>query len=267
MWFCQGKRGFEIRRWTWSLCWLGAICFPATAAEPVDFAAKVQPVLETYCVGCHCEKKHEGGLRLDTYLLALQGGDSGKSIIPGKPAESLLLQRMSLTADDEELMPPKRNGGPLPKEVVAALSQWIKEGATWPKDLSLKQRERRDSTDETNDTLELVQEIHKLIVKTAAAEKTKPADYSAKVPLTNAPYHMVAIAGGEFLMGNGVPACERRSPTTRTRIQIDSPSSPGSTTRISPQILTSARPKRNGRRSKGRRSKCKLPHSGWGSMK
>ena len=203
---------FGVRADSVRLCWFSILGLTVvqgiSAAEPIDFAAKVQPVLETYCVGCHCEKKHEGGLRIDTSALALKGGDSGAAIVAGQPGKSLLIERMSAAVDDELLMPPKRNGGPLPKEVVANLSQWITEGAKWPQDLSLKQRERRDSSDDTNDTLELVQQIHALIVKTSAAETAKSADYASKVPLTGAAYQMVAIAGGEFLMGS--PATEAK---------------------------------------------------------
>lgn len=197
-------------------------CFSVSTtlrAEPVDFATKVQPILEAYCLGCHWEKRHDGELRLDTAALAFQGGDSGKAIVPGKPDESVLIERISLEADDLSLMPPTRNGGPLKKEVVADIKQWIAEGAKWPEGLTLKQRERLDSSSDTNDTMGLVKELHAFIVKTTEEENRKAENYSSKVPLTGAAYHMVAVPGGEFLMGS--PATEaKRNPDEGPQVKV-----------------------------------------------
>ncbi|MCA9068015.1 MAG: SUMF1/EgtB/PvdO family nonheme iron enzyme, partial [Planctomycetaceae bacterium] len=61
--------------------------------------------------------------------------------------------------------------------------------------------------EKTPDTPELIKAIHALIVKTAEKEKAKAGeDYQNKVPKTGAVYHMVALKGGEFLMGS--PAAE-----------------------------------------------------------
>ncbi len=57
--------------------------------------------------------------------------------------------------------------------------------------------------DETSDNLELLKQLHALFVKTAKnSAGPQMADYSAKIPKTGAAYHMVAIKGGEFLMGS-----------------------------------------------------------------
>ncbi|MFO0850408.1 MAG: PSD1 and planctomycete cytochrome C domain-containing protein [Gemmataceae bacterium] len=90
--------------------------------------ARARSVLAT-CVRCHGPAKQLGGLRLDRRADVLRGGDSGPAVAPGKPADSLLLKKV--TAHDEaERMPP--DGDPLPAEQVRALKDWIAAGAAWP---------------------------------------------------------------------------------------------------------------------------------------
>lgn len=60
----------------------------------------------------------------------MQAGKSGAlALVPGKPTESELLKRVT-SADPDEVMPPK--GPRLTEAEVAALRQWIDEGAIWP---------------------------------------------------------------------------------------------------------------------------------------
>jgi mono/diheme cytochrome c family protein len=110
---------------------------PAVAAEqehgPADweyFEKKVRPILHKRCYSCHSSdaKTVHGGLRLDMAALAFKGGDTGPSIVAGKPESSLLLT--AIRYDDEDLqMPPK---GKLPDEEIAELANWIKRGAPYP---------------------------------------------------------------------------------------------------------------------------------------
>ncbi|HYE97705.1 MAG TPA: DUF1549 domain-containing protein, partial [Planctomycetota bacterium] len=99
------------------------------APAPVDFVRDVQPILRDACLKCHGEKKPKGQLRLDSRLLAMKGGVSGKAILPGKGAESLLI-KILLDPDEEVRMPQKADA--LPAATVALLRRWIDEGAVWP---------------------------------------------------------------------------------------------------------------------------------------
>lgn len=56
----------------------------------------------------------------------LSGGDNGPVFVSGKPSESLLLRAVR---HEGPKMPPKEK---LPLEAIAALSDWIKQGAPWP---------------------------------------------------------------------------------------------------------------------------------------
>ncbi|MEC9031589.1 MAG: c-type cytochrome domain-containing protein, partial [Planctomycetota bacterium] len=98
-------------------------------AQQVDFSKEVLPVLKANCFKCHGEKKAKAKLRLHTLADALKGGKNGGAIAPGKSAESLLIKRISLGKDDDDIMPPE--GGPLEKGQIEALKRWIDQGAKW----------------------------------------------------------------------------------------------------------------------------------------
>jgi Protein of unknown function (DUF1549)/Protein of unknown function (DUF1553)/Planctomycete cytochrome C/NPCBM/NEW2 domain len=108
----------------WILLFLLPGALPA--ADPtVDFARDVHPILAERCFACHGGDKRAGGLSLRGYEEVLQGGRSGAVIVPGKPAESLLLRRV--TADGTPVMPPI--GQPLDPAQIKVLKNWVAEGA------------------------------------------------------------------------------------------------------------------------------------------
>ncbi len=95
------------------------------------FEKKIRPILADNCYVCHSSKmkKPMGGLVLDTKAGLLQGGVSGAALVPGKPAESLLL-RVLRYSDPMLKMPP---AGKLPDAVIADFEQWIAAGAADPR--------------------------------------------------------------------------------------------------------------------------------------
>ncbi len=95
------------------------------SAEPVDFVRDVQPILAQKCTACHGEAQQLGQLRLDVKALALKGGLSGNTIVPGDAKASELYRRVA-GLGDQPRMP---MGGELPAEQIATLEQWIAEGA------------------------------------------------------------------------------------------------------------------------------------------
>jgi len=102
----------------------------------VDFEKQIKPLLESRCISCHGAKKDKGDLRLDTLEHALKGGEGGPAIVLGNPAKSLLIEKIILPHDHDDIMPPK--GKPLSKLQIGHLQEWIKSGSKWPKGLSLK---------------------------------------------------------------------------------------------------------------------------------
>src|SRR5262245_31995543 len=90
------------------------------------FETKVRPVLVTQCVRCHGPEKQRGGLRLDSRAAALQGGDKGPALVPGKPQESRLVAAVNYQGLE---MPPSKR---LAKADVDVLTEWVRQGAPWP---------------------------------------------------------------------------------------------------------------------------------------
>ncbi len=99
------------------------------------FEKKIRPVLVTKCYECHSAEAAKNGelgsgLQLDTREGIRRGGDTGASVVPGKPSQSLLLAAMRHERDLE--MPP--DGDPLNASVIADFEKWINMGAPDPRD-------------------------------------------------------------------------------------------------------------------------------------
>src|SRR6478752_1526481 len=99
-----------------------------TAAEPVDFAHDIIPILRQHCGQCHTGDKKKGGYSLNTRAGAIAGGESGAAVVPGKSEKSELIRRV-LSRDKDEMMPPE--GERLFEQEVALLKRWIDGGVTW----------------------------------------------------------------------------------------------------------------------------------------
>jgi hypothetical protein len=99
------------------------------AAQAIDFARDIRPILEKHCFECHGPAKARGQLRLHNPALIRKGGASGPILEPGKAELSILYRRvMGLDADDQ--MPLDRD--PLPEPALALIKAWIDQGATLP---------------------------------------------------------------------------------------------------------------------------------------
>ena len=99
----------------WILSVMALAASGVGAAERVDYLEQVKPLLAEHCAACHGALAQRGGLRLDAAQLILRGGDSGRPLVPGQPAASLLIERITAT-DSEERMPPE--GEPLNAEQI-----------------------------------------------------------------------------------------------------------------------------------------------------
>jgi len=126
------------------LLWVLGFAAPKLlAAEPakreIDFNRDVRPILSDYCFACHGpdEEARETELRFDQKESALGELYPGEfAVVPGKPAESLLVER--ITSEDETLrMPPVEFGKRLSADQVKTLTDWIDAGAEWQEHWSL----------------------------------------------------------------------------------------------------------------------------------
>ena len=97
--------------------------------EAVHFNSQVKPILNKKCISCHGGVKKNGGFSMMNREEMLRPNESGKpAIVPGKPAESELMRRIT-AHDPEERMP--YEASPLSSKEIGILRQWIKEGAIW----------------------------------------------------------------------------------------------------------------------------------------
>ena len=167
----------------------------------IDFARHIQPILEVNCVSCHSGDDPEASYDISNQELAFSGGDQGEAIIPFQADDSLSFTMTTLDKDDDELMPPSDKGGPMKADEIERLREWINQGAIWPEIPDLKVRARVITQRDSPDNMELVKQLHALIVKTAADQK-EMADYTGEIPKTGVEYQMIAIPGGNFLMGS-----------------------------------------------------------------
>jgi hypothetical protein len=85
-------------------------------------------ILQKNCWSCHAGAVALSGLRLDSRVLALQGGKRGAALVAGQSSASLLLRAVS-HADPKLAMPP---GAKLADADIAVLREWIDTGAAWP---------------------------------------------------------------------------------------------------------------------------------------
>ncbi|WDE95343.1 PSD1 and planctomycete cytochrome C domain-containing protein [Lentisphaera profundi] len=111
-------------------------------ANDISFNKDVLPILSDKCYACHGPDAHDikGKLQLHTFEHATTErhytSKSGKkkilepAIIPGKPEESIVWERIS-TDDEDDIMPPLKHHKPLNKKQKEIIRQWIAKGAEY----------------------------------------------------------------------------------------------------------------------------------------
>jgi hypothetical protein len=111
---------------------LAALCLrtgSAQAAQTVDFARDVRPVLSDRCFLCHGPdaETRKAGLRLDTVegLFKPLAGDV--PVVPGKPLQSTLYQRL-IAHDPDDRMPPADSRKQVSSDEAELIRLWIEQG-------------------------------------------------------------------------------------------------------------------------------------------
>ena len=97
----------------------------ATGTETISFARDIAPIFLKNCLGCHGRQSPRGNLSLNTMSSLIKGGDRGEPVLPGKPADSLLVKKLKGTADGARM--PMR-AAPLDDATIAKIEKWISEG-------------------------------------------------------------------------------------------------------------------------------------------
>ncbi|MBU6300188.1 MAG: hypothetical protein KGS60_01430 [Verrucomicrobia bacterium] len=103
--------------------------FSSAADDPAAYPHAIAPLLESKCVGCHGADKQKGKLRMDSYAALIKGGSEGPSLVPGKAADSLMVTRICLPADNDEHMPPE-DKPQLSAAEIQLIRLWVEKGGT-----------------------------------------------------------------------------------------------------------------------------------------
>lgn len=94
----------------------------------IRFWQDVYPLLETKCLSCHGPKRQLGNFRVDRREDFFKTYDNGSLVVPGKTAESRLIDLISGHWKDSKLNDKHR----LAEKDVLLLKAWIDGGADWP---------------------------------------------------------------------------------------------------------------------------------------
>ncbi len=95
---------------------------------PLSYSRDIRPILAQSCFTCHGADagQRKADLRLDVRASAIK-----EAIVPGKAAESPLLQRITSDDPDERMPPPSSKRARLSPQAVAEIRGWIDAGAKY----------------------------------------------------------------------------------------------------------------------------------------
>jgi hypothetical protein len=115
-----------------SLLLLSLLARPALAADPISYSGDIRPILAAACFQCHGqdEQARKAELRLDQQAQAHARRDDSSAIVPGSPARSLLMQRVTAT-DESARMPPIDQARQLSPDEIDLLERWIRQGGDY----------------------------------------------------------------------------------------------------------------------------------------
>lgn len=171
--------------------------FQLAQKERIDFVKQIQPIFEVHCVSCHHEGYAKGDLRMDVKSEFFQS----KDIVPGDAQASKTYTTTALPADHEDLMPPKKKGGPLAKARTDLIRDWIDQGAEWPDGVVLKQREEVSSTTR-DDAAVFAAVFAKVRSNNPPLSAAEMKAYTGVLSGTDGKFDMLPIPAGEFIMGS-----------------------------------------------------------------
>ncbi len=141
------------------------ICHVNTVAADLTFEKDVRPILKTHCFQCHGEEgETKGDLDVRLARFILRGGKDGPAIVPGKAAESHLIERVK-----KGEMPKGKTK--LKDRDIATLEAWVAQGAKTARPEPEKLGPEHAFTDEERAwwSLQPIQAVKPPVQKTASS--------------------------------------------------------------------------------------------------
>jgi len=181
---------------------LGAVLLHLSLAAQVDFRSAVAPILEQQCLQCHAAGAH---VDLSSHQRLLDQ----KYVTPGNPSKSPFY-----TSLEKGSMPP---GGKLPAAQIAAIRDWIAQGAAWPSGAVLT-APKSQAPPAQDAEMQNVREIRERIL---AHQQQKPQPSKITIPNTTVSYDMVPIAAGDFQMGSSAKPGSNPSAQPQHEVRLD----------------------------------------------
>ncbi len=121
------------------LCLAALMSPPTVAADPpkatpkIDYGRDIRPILADNCYACHGPdaQQRKRKLRFDQRDSAVaELGDGLHAVVPGKSADSALIDRVT-EEDPDRHMPPAKTGKTLTPQQIDLLRAWIDQGAPY----------------------------------------------------------------------------------------------------------------------------------------
>lgn len=103
---------------------------PGLLSAGVSFNDQVRPIISKNCLACHGpdEEDRKAGFHLDTFAGVTKKNEDGHAgVVPGDLSQSMIIDRI-ISTDEDEVMPPPDHGKPLKPEEIEILKQWVQEG-------------------------------------------------------------------------------------------------------------------------------------------
>ena len=145
------------------------------ATKTISYNRDVRPIISENCFACHGPDSaaRKASLRLDRFEDAIAKRKSQAAIVPGKPDESPLIERIFATNPDD-LMPPPESHKKLSEAQKKMLRQWVSEGAEYELHWAYI-APKRPELPKVNDTKWIRNQIDHFVLAQLEKEKLRPA--------------------------------------------------------------------------------------------
>ncbi len=146
--------------------------------ESVTFNAHIRPIFSNTCFACHGfdAKTRKENLRLDTPegAYAKLKNSEKRAIVPGKPDESAILERI-FSNDPDEVMPPPEFHKDLTATQKSLVRAWIEQGAKYEEHWSFSPLVKTSIPQPSANADEAANPIDAFILSALEAEKLLPS--------------------------------------------------------------------------------------------
>ncbi len=166
------------------LCFGLASACGASPAQQLQYNRDIRPILSDRCFKCHGPDKgsRKAGLRLDVpeEAFALREKSHGRAIVPGKPDQSLVCQKIFATNPDDAMPPAGSNLALTPQE-KERIRRWILEGARYQPHWAYLPLPRSTAVPEVREKKWERNEIDSFVLARLESEGIKPSREASKL--------------------------------------------------------------------------------------